>query len=78
MVLGSSLRLILRGALFGGRFEDFFLGKSFRKEPNPLILKEWRRGWDLNPRPKTPSIPAKSLAVKERVSAKADFHCATG
>ena len=28
---GSSLRLILRG----GRFEDF-LGKSFRKEPNPL------------------------------------------
>src|SRR5882762_5503081 len=46
MVLGSSLRLILRG----GRFEDF-LGKSFRKEPNPLkTTKEWRRGWDSNPR----------------------------
>ena len=37
----SSLRLILRG----GRFEDV-LGKRFRKESNPLILKEWRRGWD--------------------------------
>jgi hypothetical protein len=26
-----------------GDFEDF-LGKSFRKEPNPLKTKQWRRG----------------------------------
>jgi hypothetical protein len=29
---------------------DDFLWKSLSKEPNPLKTKEWRRGWDLNPR----------------------------
>ena len=34
---------------FFRRIEDV-LGKNFRKEPNPLKTKIWRRGWDSNPR----------------------------